>query len=79
MVSEYNDFIAYIVGNDLEGVNSLVPVVNGGEIIQHLGGKKGPWMTKATTMVVEWQLLHPDTDKNATLEEISRRRGELGL
>ncbi|KAJ6096127.1 hypothetical protein N7486_006873 [Penicillium sp. IBT 16267x] len=79
VVPEYNDFIAYIVGNDLEHVNSLVPVVNGGEIMQHLGGKKGPWMTKATTMVVEWQLLHPDTDKKATLEEIARRRGELGL
>ncbi|KAJ5760548.1 TRNA nucleotidyltransferase [Penicillium odoratum] len=79
VVAEYNAFMSYIIENSLLNVHSLVPVVNGGEIIQHMGGKKGPWMTKATTMVIEWQLLHPDTDKEATLGELSRRRGELGL
>lgn len=44
-----------------------------------LGGKKGPWMSKATQMVLEWQLLNPHTDKEATLAEIERRRTELGL
>ncbi|KAJ5947218.1 hypothetical protein N7466_000233 [Penicillium verhagenii] len=79
VVPEYNHFISYLVDKDLMDVNYLVPVVNGGDIMQHLGAKKGPWMSRATTMVVEWQLLNPDTDKNATLDQISRRRGELGL
>jgi hypothetical protein len=48
--------------------------------MQHLGAKKGPWMSKATSLVVEWQLLHPEiTDKMAVLKEISERRAELGL
>lgn len=79
MVHEYDRFLAYIVKEDLEGVCELKPVVNGAEIMESLGAKTGPWMSKATTMVVEYQLLHPATDKATMLDEISGRRAELGL
>ncbi|KAJ5453786.1 uncharacterized protein N7458_004742 [Penicillium daleae] len=77
---EYDQFLAYIVEKDLDSVCDLKPIVNGEDIMQHLGAKKGPWMSKATSLVVEWQLLHPEiTDKMAVLKEISERRAELGL
>lgn len=80
VAQEYDRFLAYIVEKDLDSVCELKPIVNGAEIMQHLEAKKGPWMSKATSLVVEWQLLHPEiTDKTAVLEEISGRRAELGL
>lgn len=79
MAREYDQFLAYIVENDLEGVCDLRPIVNGDEIIKSLGAKKGPWMAKAVNMALEWQLLHPEiTDKEKVLEEIASRRAELG-
>ncbi|KAJ5841890.1 hypothetical protein N7534_011720 [Penicillium rubens] len=78
VAGEYDHFLAYIVENDLEGVCELKPIVNGDEIMKSLGAKKGPWMSKAVNMALEWQLLHPDsTDKEKALEEIARRRAEL--
>lgn len=80
MVREYDRFLAYIVEKDLEGVCELKPIVNGGDIMKSLGAKNGPWMSKATTMALEWQLLHPSVDdKLMALEHISERRSELGL
>ncbi|KAJ5952764.1 uncharacterized protein N7479_011177 [Penicillium vulpinum] len=75
---EYDQFLAYIVEKDLEGVCDLKPIVNGDEIMKSLGAKKGPWMSKAVNMALEWQLLHPDiTEKEKVLEEIAGRRAEL--
>ena len=79
MAQEYDEFRDYIVNTGLESVCELKPIVNGQEILESLGAKKGPWMSKATTMVLKFQLLQPDSDKEAALEEISRRRTELGL
>ena len=80
MAQEYDQFLAYLVETDLDNVCELKPIVNGAEIMQHLGAKKGPWMSKATSLVVEWQLLHPEiADKSVVLEEISARRAEFGL
>ncbi|KAJ5812950.1 TRNA nucleotidyltransferase [Penicillium robsamsonii] len=78
VVREYDQFLAYIVESDLEGVCDLKPIVNGDEIMKSLGAKKGPWMSKAVNMALEWQLLHPDiTEKEKVLEEIVGRRAEL--
>lgn len=75
---EYDQFLAYIVEKDLEGVCELKPIVNGDEIMKSLGAKKGPWMSKAVNMALEWQLLHPDsTDKEEVLKEIAGRQAEL--
>ncbi|KAJ5178423.1 uncharacterized protein N7500_001122 [Penicillium coprophilum] len=75
---EYDQFLAYIVESDLEDVCDLKPIVNGDEILKSLGAKKGPWMSKAINMAMEWQLLHPDiTEKEKVLEEIVGRRAEL--
>lgn len=79
MVQEYDRFLAYVVEKDLENVCELKPIVNGAEIMKSLGAEKGPWMSKAMTMALEWQLLHPGGEKTAALEAISSRRAELGL
>ncbi|KAJ5980843.1 hypothetical protein N7481_008141 [Penicillium waksmanii] len=80
VVREYNQFLAYIVDSDLESVCELKPIVNGAEIMQTLGSPpKGPWMSKATALAMEWQLLHPAGDKAAALDAIVDRRAELGL
>lgn len=79
MVQEYDQFLSYIVEQDLENVCELKPILNGGEIMKGLNAKKGPWMSKAVTMTVEWQLLHPEGDKETALKELSERREELGL
>ncbi|OQE44641.1 hypothetical protein PENCOP_c002G04053 [Penicillium coprophilum] len=78
VIREYDQFLAYIVESDLEDVCDLKPIVNGDEILKSLGAKKGPWMSKAINMAMEWQLLHPDiTEKEKVLEEIVGRRAEL--
>jgi hypothetical protein len=78
VIREYDQFLAYIVESDLEGVCELKPIVNGDEIMKSLGAKNGPWMSKAVNMAMEWQLLHPDiTEKEKVLEEIAGRRAEL--
>lgn len=79
VVREYNQFLAYIVDSDLENVCELKPIINGADIIQALGAPKGPWMSKATGLAMEWQLLHPQGDKAAALDAIAGRRAELGL
>ncbi|KAJ5431327.1 hypothetical protein N7445_009059 [Penicillium cf. griseofulvum] len=78
VIREYDQFLAYIVESDLEDVCELKPIVNGDEIMKSLRAKKGPWMSKAVNMAMEWQLLHPDiTEKEKVLEEIAGRRAEL--
>ncbi|CAG8216980.1 unnamed protein product [Penicillium olsonii] len=80
VAQEYDQFLAYIVENDLEDVCDLRPIVNGDEIMNSLGAKKGPWMGKAVNMSLEWQLLHPEiSDKEKALAEIVDRRAELGF
>ncbi|KAF7596728.1 CCA tRNA nucleotidyltransferase, mitochondrial [Aspergillus hancockii] len=80
VIEEYDRFLSYIVDNDLATVTDMKPIVNGGEIMQHLGVPKGPWMSKALDMVMKWQLLHPKiTAKEKALDELSDRREELGL
>lgn len=79
MVRDYDRFLAYIVEKELENVCELRPIVNGAEVIKSLGAEKGPWMSKAMAMALEWQLLRPESDKEATLKEIAGRRAELGL
>lgn len=79
MVRDYDRFLAYIVEEDLENVCELRPIVNGAEVMKSLGAEEGPWMSKAMAMALEWQLLCPESDKEATLKEIAGRRAELGL
>lgn len=80
VLESYDRFLSYIKEQDLQDVFELKPLANGGEIVKALGCKTGPWMSKALDMSIKWQLLHPEvTDKEQVLEELSRRKEELGI
>lgn len=80
MVLEYSWFLEYIVAQGLEDVCELKPIVNGREIMEALGAQEGgSWISTALSLVFELQLLHPDMDKEKVLDEIRKRREELGL
>ncbi|RAH67713.1 tRNA adenylyltransferase [Aspergillus aculeatinus CBS 121060] len=88
VVVEYARFIGYIKEQGLQDVYDLKPLVNGDQVMKTMGGKKGPWLAKALQMVVEWQLVHPEsTDQEEVLkmEELraaaceSLPRGDLQL
>lgn len=80
VVDDYNRFLAYIVEKDLEEVCIMKPIVNGGEIMEAMAARKGPWMSKASEEVIKWQLLHPDiTEKQKALDHLLAIKGKLGL
>ena len=65
---------------NLLDVYLLRPLVDGNEISAALGTKSGPWLKKALDMSIGWQLRNPnETEKRDCLEEIIRRKKELGL
>ncbi|KAL4931945.1 tRNA adenylyltransferase [Aspergillus undulatus] len=75
VVNSYNQFLSYIVEQDLENMCDLKPIVNGGDIMRAFDGKKGPYLAKALKFVIEWQLLHPDIqDKQEALEDLKKLR-----
>lgn len=80
MIDEYDKFLSYIKGEELLNVTDLRPIANGNELSAALGVKGGQWLSPALEMLIEWQLLHPKiTDKEKALDEIKRRRPELGV
>lgn len=65
---------------NLLDVYLLKPLVDGNELSAALGTKSGPWLKRALDMSIEWQLRNPDeAEKRDCLEEIIRRKKELGL
>lgn len=80
VVEEYARFIGYIKEQGLQDVYDLKPLVNGDQVMKTMGGKKGPWLAKALQMVVEWQLVHPEsTDQEEVLKVLADKRQELGV
>ncbi|PGH02452.1 hypothetical protein GX51_04620 [Blastomyces parvus] len=73
----YEMLLSYIENTNLLDVCSLQPPINGRDIMNALGVKTGPWMTKAMDMVIEWQLRNPDeASKEAAINEVLRRKDE---
>ncbi|KAL2819223.1 hypothetical protein BJX63DRAFT_428868 [Aspergillus granulosus] len=80
VVQAYDQFLSYIVEQGLDGAFELKPIVNGDEIKNFLNAKGGPWLSTALEFVIQWQLLHPESqDKQQALDELDRRRAELGI
>lgn len=77
---DYDLWLSELRSLGLLDVYLLKPLVDGSEISAALGSKNGPWLKKALEMSIEWQLRNPnETDKGACMEEIIRRKKELGL
>ena len=80
LVGDYALWLSELLSLGLLDVYLLKPLVNGSEISAALGCKSGPWMKKALDISIEWQLRNPnETEKEACMEEIIRRKTELGL
>ncbi|KAL4903245.1 hypothetical protein BDW74DRAFT_169126 [Aspergillus multicolor] len=79
VVQSYNQFLSYIVDQGLEDVCDLKHIVKGDEVMKEFGGKKGPWVSKALKLVIDWQLLHPDSqDKQELFKFLETKREEIG-
>lgn len=63
----------------LLGAAETVPILKGNKLQQAMGAKGGPWLTKATSMVIEWQFDNPDGDEDQALHMMISRKAELEL
>jgi tRNA nucleotidyltransferase (CCA-adding enzyme) len=81
VVQSYDQFLSYIVEQDLQDVCDLKHIVKGDEIMEAFETrKKGPWVSNALKLVIEWQLLHPGVeDKEGALKYLQSKREEIGL
>lgn len=80
LVRDYALWLSELRSLGLLDVYLLRPLVDGCEISAALGSKNGPWLKKALEISIAWQLRNPNqTEKGACMEEIVRRKKELGL
>lgn len=79
VIDRYQVLLNVIQEQGLLSAAETVPILKGNKIQEAMGVAGGPWLTKATNMVVEWQFDNPDGSKEAALEMIRKRKAELGL
>ncbi|KAL4971477.1 hypothetical protein BDW66DRAFT_165144 [Aspergillus desertorum] len=81
VVRSYDRFLSYIVEQDLQDACELKHIVKGDEIMKAFETKeKGPWVSNALKLVIEWQLLHPGVqDKEGVLKYLQSKREEIAL
>lgn len=79
VTERYQVLLDAIHKQDLLGAAETIPVLKGNKIQQAMGVNGGPWLTKATNMVVEWQFDNPCGSEEAALAMITGRKAELGL
>lgn len=79
VVARYQALLGAIEEQDLLAAAETVPILKGNKIQEAMGVNGGPWLTKATNMVVEWQFDNRGGDEEAALEMIKGRKADLGL
>ncbi|KAL8742497.1 MAG: hypothetical protein Q9190_005030 [Brigantiaea leucoxantha] len=59
----------------------LKPIITGDTLAGKIQKKRGPWLARALEeIVIPWQLRHPtNDDQTAVVEEVIRRKTEIGL
>ncbi|KAL4988339.1 hypothetical protein BDW68DRAFT_187245 [Aspergillus falconensis] len=79
VMQSYDQFLSYIVEQDLQDVCELKNIVKGDEIMKAFETKKkGPWVSNALKLVIEWQLLHPGVqDKEGVLKYLQSKKEEI--
>lgn len=72
--------IGHLEKLDLMDAASLKPLIDGRKLSQALGIKPDRWMTPAMGVCMAWQLRNPgETDPAGAVEEVRRRKEELGI
>ncbi|KAF4502629.1 CCA tRNA nucleotidyltransferase, mitochondrial [Fusarium agapanthi] len=77
----WKSFLDHLAKLDVYEVTTLEKLVDGGKLAKALGGiKPGKWTGPALDVCVAWQLRNPgETDPTGAIEEVQRRREELGI
>ncbi|KAF5546378.1 CCA tRNA nucleotidyltransferase mitochondrial [Fusarium phyllophilum] len=77
----WKSFLDHLAKLDVYEVTTLEKLLDGGKLAKALGGiKPGKWTGPALDVCVAWQLRNPgETDPTGAIEEVQRRREELGI
>ncbi|KAF4952645.1 hypothetical protein FGADI_6535 [Fusarium gaditjirri] len=77
----WKSFLDHLAKLDVYEVTTLEKLLDGGKLAKALGGiKPGKWTGPALDICVAWQLRNPgETDPTGAIEEVQRRREELGI
>ncbi|KAI1818446.1 hypothetical protein GGS20DRAFT_581554 [Poronia punctata] len=77
---EWQMFLDHLQELDLMAAPELKKIIDGRQLAKALNVNPGKWMAKALDICVEWQLRNPDaTDPAGAVEEVQKRREELGI
>lgn len=79
IINDWQAFVDHVRQLDLWEATSIKPLVDGRTLMEHFG-KAGKWMAPAMETCLAWQLRNPQaTDPTGALEEVQKRRQELGI
>lgn len=79
-VAEWQTFLDHLVELDVMDAPQLKRLLDGRELAKALGVKPGKWTGAALDVCVAWQLRNPDeTDPAPAIEEVQKKRKELGI
>ncbi|KAI2636098.1 hypothetical protein GGS21DRAFT_514560 [Xylaria nigripes] len=79
-LGEWLLFLDHLQRLDVMDAPSLQKYINGTDLAKALGVMPGKWMKEAIETCVAWLLAHPDTtDPAGAIEEVRKRRNDLGI
>ncbi|KAJ2973811.1 hypothetical protein NQ176_g6394 [Zarea fungicola] len=79
-VREWQLFLDHLVELDVMDAPQLKRILDGRELARALGVKPGKWTGQALDVCVAWQLRNPtETDPTLAIEEVEKRRKDLGI
>lgn len=76
----WQKFLDHLVELDVYNAPALKRLLDGRSLAQSLGVRPGRWTGGALDVCMAWQLRNPhETDPQGAIEEVRRRRDELGI
>ena len=76
----WQNFLDHLVELDVYHAPALKRLLDGRSLAQALGVRPGKWTGGALDVCMAWQLRNPhETDPQKAIEEVQRRREELGI
>lgn len=80
VLAEWQQFLDHLIELDVMNAPSIKRLVDGKLLSQELKVRPGKWMSEALDVALAWQLRNPEaTDPAGAVEEVRKRRGELGI
>lgn len=80
VLSEWQRFLDHLVELDIMDAPSIKRIIDGRTLAKELDVRPGKWTGQALEIVMAWQLRNPGVNDHAgAVEEVRKRRGELGI